>query len=148
MCNVCDQAAEIVSENTDGKLTAMEVRAVVTAFQNVSELLQAGADPEQFSPEAVAQASDEWVEDGHIPAELMSALVDVTGGPVVVVGATPIDGGVAIVTSAASTDTEQVERMLREAHSAFANLMPDGGMREDGAIVTPMVTRKWNAGPA
>lgn len=154
MCDQCNEDMTTIAARTSIPLSIVEevyaaqkalfreredAEAVAVA-QDIASLIEDG------SIDVAAMAAEQAEEPGSIPGFIMEALVAGIGGPVVVIGARPLDGanGEAQLTvqCGGTSGPALAAKMCASAHEALSSpIVETGGFTADGSLVSPMRTR-------
>jgi hypothetical protein len=157
MCEQCNEDMTTIAGQTSIPLSIVaEVYAAQKAIfrereaaealevaQEIASLIETG----EIDPAAMAEEQEE--NPGSIPGFIMEALVAGIGGPVVVIGARPIEGdeqtgNAALTVQCGGTGGPKLAaKMCASALEALSSpVVETGGFTADGSLVSPMRTRK------
>jgi hypothetical protein len=158
MCDRCEAAAKVVADTTDGALDAEDVRRIVRAFNEAADTIEAVEQAQEIASaiesgeiDVQAMAAEQEADPGSIPGFIMEALVAGIGGPVVVLGARPMDTetGEAMLTiqCAGTGGPVLAAKMAASAAETLSSpIIETGGVGPDGSIVSPMRRRSTRDG--
>lgn len=155
MCDQCNEDMTVIAERTSIPLSIVEevyaAQKAIFRERSDAEALEVATEIagliESGEIDPAAMAAEQEEDPGSIPGFIMEALVAGIGGPVVVIGARPIEGeGVdaALMVQCAGTNGPGLaQKMCATAAETLASpLIETGGITADGALVSPMRRRK------
>jgi hypothetical protein len=156
MCDQCKEDMTTIADRTAIPLSIVEevyaaqkvifrerdAAEAVEVAQEIASLIEVGAiDP-------AAMAAEQEADPGSIPGFIMEALVAGIGGPVVVIGARPIEGSeetgnAALTVQCGGTGGPALAaKMCASAMEALSSpVVETGGFTAEGSLVSPMRRR-------